>query len=232
MSGNRHGAERPSWRGVPCVHASGILPHPGMPNQLSPEETDKYLYIKKTPTWFIRGFYAIGIVAWFLVVYSYLGVVAIDPFFRYYVGPMLIFFTLYHVCTYGLAVFYKRFDIPRHERLVAEFWNGRAEPSVDIFLPICGEDIDILKNTWEYVSQLHYKNKHVYVLDDSKQDRDQHQRIAEGYGYTYLTRPNRGEMKKAGNLKYGYERSSSEFVAIFDADFAPKREFLTELRQR
>jgi cellulose synthase/poly-beta-1,6-N-acetylglucosamine synthase-like glycosyltransferase len=35
-------------------------------------------------------------------------------------------------------------------------------------------------------------------------------------------------MKKAGNLKYAYERSDGDFIVIFDADFSPKREFLLE----
>jgi cellulose synthase (UDP-forming) len=35
-------------------------------------------------------------------------------------------------------------------------------------------------------------------------------------------------MKKAGNLRHAYENSTSEFIAIFDADFAPREDFLTE----
>ncbi len=36
-------------------------------------------------------------------------------------------------------------------------------------------------------------------------------------------------MKKAGNLKYAYERTRGEFIVIFDADFAPHPDFLLEL---
>ncbi len=43
------------------------------------------------------------------------------------------------------------------------------------------------------------------------------------------SRPNRGWYKKAGNLRYGYERSSGDFVVVFDADFAPRPDFLSEL---
>jgi hypothetical protein len=31
-------------------------------------------------------------------------------------------------------------------------------------------------------------------------------------------------MKKAGNLRHGHERSDGEFIAIFDADFCPRRD--------
>ena len=53
--------------------------------------------------------------------------------------------------------------------------------------------------------------------------------MAELFGFTYFERPNKGEMKKAGNLKYGYERTNGEFIVIFDADFAPHKDFLREL---
>src|SRR5204863_246322 len=49
------------------------------------------------------------------------------------------------------------------------------------------------------------------------------------WGFTYLTRPNPGHLKKAGNLRFGYEHSDGDFIAIFDADFVPRPEFLLEL---
>lgn len=36
------------------------------------------------------------------------------------------------------------------------------------------------------------------------------------------------ELRKAGNLRYAFERTSGEFLAIFDADFCPRPEFLRE----
>ena len=36
-------------------------------------------------------------------------------------------------------------------------------------------------------------------------------------------------MKKAGNIKHGYENSSGEFIVIFDADFAPHHDFIRDL---
>jgi cellulose synthase (UDP-forming) len=36
-------------------------------------------------------------------------------------------------------------------------------------------------------------------------------------------------MKKAGNLKYGFEHSDGDLIVIFDADFCPRPDFLDEL---
>ncbi len=119
------------------------------------------------------------------------------------------------------------FDDTEHRRLV-EAWQpaGDEFPSVDVFLPICGEDIRVLNNTWEHVLALDYPKLTVYCLDDSR-DESAHA-LAEEFGFEYLRRENRGWFKKAGNLKYGYENSSGEFVLVLDADFAPRRDFLRE----
>lgn len=42
-------------------------------------------------------------------------------------------------------------------------------------------------------------------------------------------RPDRGHLKKAGNLNHALTLSSAEFIAILDADFAPRPDFLRHL---
>jgi cellulose synthase/poly-beta-1,6-N-acetylglucosamine synthase-like glycosyltransferase len=196
---------------------------------VDPRKLNKYLYIQKTPTWFVRGFYALGLLTWFPVAYGFFQAIQFDLFFRWVVWPVMIFLTIYYVFNYGLSLVYKKFDTKKHELLVRSFWKSKREPSVDVFLPICGEDMDMLRNTWMYVHQLPYRNKKVYVLDDSKRECAEHEQLAKKLGFTYLARPNKGWMKKAGNLRYGYEHSEGEFVVVFDADFAPHPDFLKEL---
>jgi cellulose synthase (UDP-forming) len=95
-------------------------------------------------------------------------------------------------------------------------------------LPSAGEDLAVLLNTYEGVRALDYPGVvNVLVLDDS--DRRAVQRLAEQHAFTYLVRPNRGHMKKAGNLKHGFDHSDGEVIVIFDADFVPRPDFLREL---
>ena len=47
--------------------------------------------------------------------------------------------------------------------------------------------------------------------------------MAEDFGFSWIARPDRGWMKKAGNLRHGFACSSGEFILILDADFAPTR---------
>ena len=196
---------------------------------MNPEKLNKYLYIKRTPTWLVRSVYAFGIASWILVVYGFSRAIAVDPFYQWFVMPLLAFFALYHFTSFGLNLFYRQFDLKKHDALIKRYWLGRSEPSVDIFLPICGEELPVLRRTWEHVAKIEFANKRVYVLDNSKTGCAQHKAMAEEFGFAYFERPNKGEMKKAGNLKYAYERTSGEFIVIFDADFAPRSDFLYEL---
>jgi len=171
----------------------------------------------------------LAIVSWLLVLAGFFEAVIYDPFFRYFIWPILFLITVYHFLSFGINIAYRRFNLIKHQQIVRDYWSKQSEPSVDIFLPICGEELSVLDNTWSYVSQLKYKNKKVYVLDDSKDDTQLHGEMAKYYGFTYLARPNRREMKKAGNLKYAYERTDGDFIAIFDADFSPHEDFLIEM---
>lgn len=121
----------------------------------------------------------------------------------------------------------RRVDRADHERRVVT-WRPDRHPSVDVFLPSCGEPLEILRNTYRYVAGLRWPGPlRILVLDDSA--RDGVARLAAEFGFEYLTRPDRGVLKKAGNLRFGLERSGGEFVVVLDADFCPEPDFLAEL---
>ncbi len=146
--------------------------------------------------------------------------------------PLYVYFMLtgvYFVVSFIINLFSSDFDLKNHKQLV-EKYKDNLDMRVDIFLPTAGEDIEVLRNTWNGVMEL--KNNYqgalsVYCLDDSsrKEVRD----LASLYNFIYVVRPKRGWFKKSGNLRYGYKISNGEFIAIFDADFRPRKDFLDEL---
>ena len=80
---------------------------------------------------------------------------------------------------------------------------------MDIFLPICGEPIEVLRNTWMGVFELiqaYPGLTHAYVLDDGPSD-EADRRYAPIFGFTYVRRPNLRDHKKAGNLNYALRRA-------------------------
>jgi Glycosyl transferase family 2 len=120
------------------------------------------------------------------------------------------------------------FDLAAHQARIRA-WHPLAYPGVDIFLPICGEPIELLRNTWAAVADLiagYEGQAQAYVLDDGPSD--EARSVSESFGFCYIRRPDRPAYKKAGNLRYAFARTSAEFLVILDADFAPRRDFLAE----
>lgn len=121
----------------------------------------------------------------------------------------------------------RRVSLKDHRRRAAG-WMPDPQRSVDVFLPSAGEDLDVLANTYHHVSQLSWQGQlNVYVLDDSA--RDDVRLLAEKHQFQYLSRPDRGAFKKAGNLRYGFAQSAGDFILILDADFVPRHDALSEL---
>ena len=76
-------------------------------------------------------------------------------------------------------------------------WRPKKYPSVDVFLPVCGEPVDVVRNTWKYVAEMsrHYQGTvTAYVLDDSASP--ELKAMAREFGFAYARRPNRGWFKK------------------------------------
>lgn len=137
-------------------------------------------------------------------------------------------FCLIYVLNLGFSTFgalhSKYFDVEKHDRLREQ--NKDFEPSVDIYLPNCGEDIAVLGNTFKAVAQLDYVNHQVWVLDDA--GRDEVRILAELHGFEYVARKNKGYLKKAGNMRNAFAFTTGEFILVFDADFVPRADFLRE----
>jgi cellulose synthase (UDP-forming) len=120
------------------------------------------------------------------------------------------------------------FDYDAHRRRVAE-WQPSPYPDVDIYLPVCGESIDLLRNTWINVFELIQAYPGwaaAYVLDDGASG--EVRTMAASFGFVYVVRPDRPWMKKSGNLRHAFAHTSSKFFVVLDADFAPRRDLLAE----
>jgi cellulose synthase (UDP-forming) len=144
-------------------------------------------------------------------------------------APLIIFTVLYYLISLCVNFGTRGFDLAAHRRLV-DAWRPAEYPPFDVFLPVCGEDMSVLRNTWLCVAELVKAYPGVataYVLDDGASMAAGE--LARELGFTYVIRPDRGFMKKAGNLRHGFSISSGEFILILDADFAPRADLPLEL---
>ena len=203
---------------VPPKAAPGgaVLPVP-------PDDREKYSYLRRH-SWLLT----LGSLASFpLLLWSQMRLVAQYHWFWLY-APFIVMGLLFlalPLVTDGLS---RGFDFREHRRLV-DSWKPERYPSVDVFLPVCGEPADVLRNTWHYValmSEYYPGTVTAYVLDDSAST--QLKAMARDFGFAYARRPKRGWYKKSGNLLWGYEVSNGDYILLLDADFAPRYDLLSE----
>lgn len=134
---------------------------------------------------------------------------------------------LYLSMTYAVGLLGREFELKPHEILVARMIDRVESASIDVFLPVCGEPFELIQNTWMHIRDMarRYDNVNVYVLDDGHSSKVC--QLAEGCGFKYIARWS-NELKKAGNLRNAFKKTNGEFIAIFDADFCPRPDFLLE----
>jgi cellulose synthase (UDP-forming) len=199
--------------------AAGLLQDTYLP--LPPDGGEKYAYFGKQRRWI----FVCLLIASIGVLYGYVHVAerawAVSP-----VMWLLLMVMVPPVAVnFWLRIGRPRLTLAEHQATVARY-REQGE-SVDVFLPSCGEPLPVLSNTFEYVSRMSWGGpKTIYVLDDSAQEKVRN--LADHYDFRYIVRPNPGEMKKAGNLTHALGISDGDFIAVIDADFAVRQEFLYE----
>ncbi|MCB9030313.1 MAG: glycosyltransferase [Deltaproteobacteria bacterium] len=107
-------------------------------------------------------------------------------------------------------------------------------PKVCVQLPIYNEG-KVIERLLKSVANLDYPKDllEIQILDDSNDssceyiDLKSAELMAAGY-YVNLIRRERRDGYKAGALRNGLAKTEADFIAIFDADFAPDADFLKE----
>jgi cellulose synthase (UDP-forming) len=96
-------------------------------------------------------------------------------------------------------------------------------PWVDVYIPTYDESLEVLEKTITGAISLDYPNFKVWLLDDGR--RPWLKEFCNTKGVGYLTRGDNAHAK-AGNINHALTKTNADFVAIFDADFIPQRNFL------
>jgi cellulose synthase (UDP-forming) len=188
-----------------------------------PSDKERYSYFGRPARWEFAWLF----VAQLLIIYSYVGVMSKSPML--WPGLIMVTFLLPPtLVNFWLRIRRQRSLLPEHVDKIVEWrLNNVYLPPIDIFVPVCGEDDEVIDNTCLHLSRLDYDGPlNIYVLDDANLARTQ--TVVERYGFNYVVRPNPGEWKKAGNLIHAFNMTQSPFIAVFDADFVPRPDFLYE----
>ena len=145
----------------------------------------------------------------------------------------LITVFLYSLYQLKMLFFYKRNK--KEIKQKTRFLKEEDLPKVTIQLPLYNERY-VLKRLLESVTTLDYpSNKlQIQILDDSSESDHQFTKAIvnefqkQGHSLDYLHRKNRKGFK-AGALKEGFKKAKGDFIAIFDADFLPSKNWLLEV---
>lgn len=151
-------------------------------------------------------------------------------------GVALLFIFCYSLIQIQLVVKYKRYQKQQKLRL-EEHTTINFEPKVTVQLPLFNEKY-VTERLIDCIAALDYpKDKlEIQVLDDST---DETQEITKakvveirraGIDIVYLHRTDRSGYK-AGALAEGTKVAKGDFIAIFDADFLPEKDFIQRMVQ-
>ena len=188
-----------------------------------PDDREKYAYIGRDLPYLTTGL----VVSAACLVISQLRFEAPSPALWPFLA-VTVTYLIYQVISLPVNFTGRGFDLTAHRARIGA-WHPEAYPGVYIYLPICGEPIEMLRSTWDAVFGLiaaYPGPAQAYVLDDGASD--EARPAAESLGFSYLRRPDLRAYKKSGNLRYAFARTSGEYLVIFDADFAPRPDFLAE----
>lgn len=189
----------------------------------SPSDEEKYLFLHSGRL----RLYLVSSVSTAILVCGMILFIKSNPYFI----PYTLFAGLtcfYLIVTYILGFLGRDFDLRLHKSLTWSWWHLSKNATVDIFLPVCGEPMEVIFNTWKNVRALrdnHDGILRIFVLDDGKFDWVKN--LAREFNFEYIRREG-NELKKAGNLRNAFSQTTGDFFVIFDADFCPRPDFLLE----
>lgn len=144
-----------------------------------------------------------------------------------YVYSLLFFGEIYHVIM-ALGFWFTVWNRKEIDRIV----SNREKRSVIVFITVAGEPVDVVEQTARAALAMDYPNFKVCILNDGfiagKDNWMAIDNLAKKIGVQCITRKS-GTGAKAGNINNGLRETSSDYIAILDADMVPHSDFLSKL---
>ena len=99
-------------------------------------------------------------------------------------------------------------------------------PEMDIFIATINEEVELLEETIQHCLDMKYPDKkklHFYLCDDGR--RSEMKKLCKKMKINYIDRKDNKDAK-AGNYNHALEVTKSPYIAVFDADMHPTKDFL------
>lgn len=119
--------------------------------------------------------------------------------------------------------------VPPDEAALSESFRTYALPTIDIYITVCGEPEDLVRENILAAKKLNYPRLNIYVLNDGrvakKDNWPEIDKLTRSLGARPLTRTIPGGAK-SGNINHALNQTSGDLIAVFDADMIPHPDFL------
>lgn len=150
----------------------------------------------------------------------------------------IVLFVLFFYSIHSYVLLYLHFKYRKKKNLNSE-GNKQlipgTEPQVTIQLPVYNEKF-VIRRLLNSVLMIDYPREklEIQILDDSCDETTLiiediiQDKLEQGFDIKHIKRGMRKGFK-AGALQYGLRLAKGEFIAVFDADFVPPRDFLKKL---
>lgn len=138
---------------------------------------------------------------------------------------------IYHLFI-ALMFWYTIWPVKKKRSHSRHILHDGFSPSVDIFITVAGEPVEIVRQTAIAALQQEYKDHKVYLLNDGfvaqKENWMEIEQLAQELKIGCITRQTGGGAK-AGNINNALRQTIGEIIVIFDADMVPHSDFLLKM---
>lgn len=159
----------------------------------------------------------------FLTLSYFILITFILPRGNIYLFTALIFGEVFHIWqsfTYIITIWNRPKDV---------LFKDNFKEYVDVFITVAGEPVEIVQKTVAACKHIDYENFQIYILNDglvaNKENWRDVEQLAKKMNVKCITRTIPGGAK-AGNINNALRQTSSSYVAVFDADHVPRKDFL------
>lgn len=148
----------------------------------------------------------------------------------------VVLFVLFFYSLHSYILLFLHFKYRKRKRVKYPVLNHLSDyPYVTIQLPVYNEKY-VVRRLIKSVLMIDYPKDRmeIQILDDSNDETSRiieetiKEKLEQGFDIKHIKRDKR-EGFKAGALQHGLKMAKGEFIAIFDADFIPPRDFLKKL---
>ena len=134
-------------------------------------------------------------------------------------------FILFHSTGYFTNIL---LSLTHYEREAISYNQLTGSPMVDVLIPVHDEPIEIVFKTIVAAQHIDYDHFRIIIIDGSEEKKSAQEVralcLARGVDYYEVPSPRHGA--KAGAINQCLKHIRSPYIAIFDADYRPSRDFL------